>query len=392
MGDATTSFRIKPQDLGFWPIPGQTPADKYYVDATVMWEGFSTQLVGAHTKRKRELAWEIVSMLGSETGQNMQTEYLVEQGLAKYLLPDRLKQAGLDEYIDEIPANWKHDWMVSATNWRCEPHCPGWDSISTLLITNDVTRFIFTNKNFDYRAALKRAETHANNNILGERTGAQMARYRRIAYMILEIVLTVIAALGWWFGVLIKRKAQEATGGAKKNVTLWWMPWLLMAPALLSIGVWAYYPMARGTLIAFQDYKLTGDYTWVGLDNFIKVMLDPKFYIYLTKTLKFSAMTIGLAFFTPILLALFLSEVPRLKIFFRTLYFLPQISSSIVIMLLWRQMYSPSPTGLFNQLGMKLTEIPHPVAIAIKVILALIVVAILIFPFTIAMNAEVANR
>jgi len=128
------------------------------------------------------------------------------------------------------------------------------------------------------------------------------------------------------------------------------------------------------------------------LDNFIKVMLDPKFYIYLTKTLKFSAMTIGLAFFTPILLALFLSEVPRLKIFFRTLYFLPQISSSIVIMLLWRQMYSPSPTGLFNQLGMKLTEIPHPVAIAIKVILALIVVAILIFPFTIAMNAEVANR
>ncbi len=47
-----------------------------------------------------------------------------------------------------------------------------------------------------------------------------------------------------------------------------------------------------------------------------------------------------LAFFTPILLALLLTEVPRLKVFFRTMFFLPQMTSGLVVTLMWKDMFA----------------------------------------------------
>jgi multiple sugar transport system permease protein len=56
-----------------------------------------------------------------------------------------------------------------------------------------------------------------------------------------------------------------------------------------------------------------------------------------------------LAFLAPIGLALLLTEVPQGKVFYRTLFFLPQVTSGLVITLLWQQMYDPTPQGFFNQ-------------------------------------------
>ena len=50
----------------------------------------------------------------------------------------------------------------------------------------------------------------------------------------------------------------------------------------------------------------------------------------------------------PIFLALMLSEVPRGKMLFRTLYYLPAVTSGLVIMFLWKMFYDPTPQGLFN--------------------------------------------
>jgi multiple sugar transport system permease protein len=61
-------------------------------------------------------------------------------------------------------------------------------------------------------------------------------------------------------------------------------------------------------------------------------------------------LTILLGFLSPILLALMLAEIPRGKIFFRTLYFLPHLTSALVIALLWKLMYDPTENGMINQL------------------------------------------
>jgi multiple sugar transport system permease protein len=56
------------------------------------------------------------------------------------------------------------------------------------------------------------------------------------------------------------------------------------------------------------------------------------------------------AFTSPIILAIMLTEIKHFKIFFRTLFFLPQMTSGIVIALMWKLMYNPTPAGFFNQM------------------------------------------
>ena len=78
-----------------------------------------------------------------------------------------------------------------------------------------------------------------------------------------------------------------------------------------SIALWSYYPLGRGLVMAFQNYRISGD-SWVGLNNFISIALDPNFHHYLVTTFRFVLWNLVLAFFTPILLAFLLTEVPRL--------------------------------------------------------------------------------
>ncbi len=128
------------------------------------------------------------------------------------------------------------------------------------------------------------------------------------------------------------------------------LPWFFLAPAVLSILLWAYYPLLRGALMAFQNYHLVGSSTWSGLDNFIAVACDPGFWKAWGRTAQYVGLTLLLGFISPIVLAVLLSEIPRGKILFRTLYFLPHLTSALVITLLWKMMYDPTENGILNRL------------------------------------------
>ena len=127
-------------------------------------------------------------------------------------------------------------------------------------------------------------------------------------------------------------------------------PWLFLAPAILSILVWSYYPLFRGAVMAFQDYRIVGNSEWAGLDNFIRVATDSGFWMAWLRTLEYVVITLLLGFVSPILLAVMLCEIPRGKVFFRFLYFLPHLTSALVVTLLWKLMFDPTENGILNQL------------------------------------------
>ena len=158
--------------------------------------------------------------------------------------------------------------------------------------------------------------------------------------------------------VWIVRSMAKRQEGSVQEVYRGWLPWILILPALLLIGLWGYYPLVRGLVMAFQDYRITGNSPFVGLDNFIILALDGSFWASMARTVYFVVLNLVLAFVTPILLAVFLAEVPRGKIFYRTLFFLPQVTSGMVIALLWKMMYEPTPEGLFNQMIGLLNLVP----------------------------------
>jgi len=157
-----------------------------------------------------------------------------------------------------------------------------------------------------------------------------------------------------------KAKTGDGLGGpvSGRNVYNKWLAWGMVVPALLLIALWSYYPLLRGMVMAFQDYKIAGDSSFVGLNNFIILFLDSSFWMSMLRTCYFVGLNMLLAFTAPILLAVLLTDMPRFKIFYRTIFFLPQMSSGLVIALLWKMMYEPTPQGFFNQILAFLNHIP----------------------------------
>jgi multiple sugar transport system permease protein len=123
---------------------------------------------------------------------------------------------------------------------------------------------------------------------------------------------------------------------------------VILLPALATIFIWQYIPLIRGSLMAFQDYRIMGSSQWVGLDNFAQVLFDPSFWNALWVTFQFTFWSLAFGFFAPVFLAVLLQEVPLGKVLLRTIYFLPSVVSGLIVIFLWRSFYASD--GLFNQL------------------------------------------
>jgi multiple sugar transport system permease protein len=187
--------------------------------------------------------------------------------------------------------------------------------------------------------------------MIGRIAPATLRVRRRVAAI---VVVAIFLLFTWLFrrvGSAFTGKADRRRDGSRGGG---WqtgrrkLAWLLLLPALLSIAVWSYYPLARGTLMAFQDYNVRGFSEWVGFDNFATVLFNAEFWHSLGVSLKYALLYMTFGFAAPIVLAFLLSEVPRGKIVFRTIYYLPAVLSGVVVIFLWKGFYGSY--GMINQL------------------------------------------
>jgi multiple sugar transport system permease protein len=100
--------------------------------------------------------------------------------------------------------------------------------------------------------------------------------------------------------------------------------------------------------MAFQDYNVRGFSRFIGMENFANVLFDDEFWFSMWVSIKYAGLFIVFGFFTPIILAFLLTEVPRGKLLYRTIYYLPAVLSGVVVIFLWRGFYGPY--GMINQL------------------------------------------
>ena len=123
---------------------------------------------------------------------------------------------------------------------------------------------------------------------------------------------------------------------------------LFFVPLLFTFGYFAWWPILKSLQLALQKTNLVTEPTWVGLDNFTRVLADPLLGTTVANTLLFAGLAIVIGFPVPILLATFMAEMRRSRQFASVLAYLPVIIPPVVAVLLWKQFYDPSPDGLFN--------------------------------------------
>jgi multiple sugar transport system permease protein len=206
---------------------------------------------------------------------------------------------------------------------------------------------------------LDNAAEQIDDKLIGYTPPGVLRTRREIAWVIFTLIVGGgLAWSGWAFTkarktneapslVAMSQQASQHGAGKRREGP---MPWIFMAPALLSIALWSYYPLTKGLVMAFQNYRLVGDSSWIGLDNFIDAATSYTFWIGILNALLYTLYTLVLGFFLPIFLAIMLNEIPKGTLFFRFLFYLPAITASLVVSLLWGIFESGDPSGLLNQI------------------------------------------
>jgi ABC-type sugar transport system permease subunit len=121
--------------------------------------------------------------------------------------------------------------------------------------------------------------------------------------------------------------------------------YLFVGPAVLLFVVFNAYPVVRGLLIAFSDYRyLIPNYApFNGVDNWAEMAKDPEFFASLVRSLEFTAIYVVLNFGVAFIAAVLISEVHKQgeAALYRVIAYLPVVLPIAIAMLIWRQLLSP---------------------------------------------------
>jgi sn-glycerol 3-phosphate transport system permease protein len=122
-----------------------------------------------------------------------------------------------------------------------------------------------------------------------------------------------------------------------------WLPWALLAPQGIVIGVFFFWPAAQALLQSMQQSDAFGSSVeWVGLDNFRALWDDPSYLASFATTAVFSVLVAGLGIGLSLMLAVFADRVVRGATVYKTLLIWPYAVAPAVAGVLWLFMFSPS--------------------------------------------------
>lgn len=142
--------------------------------------------------------------------------------------------------------------------------------------------------------------------------------------------------------------------GGKFHLTLrqrrqMWAYIFLILPLLFFITVRFAPTLFAMSVSLFQWNIISPNKPWVALQNYQTLADDPVFWTSLTNTLLYVALSVPAQLILGLLFALLLQAATRWRGFFRALYFVPFVTSTVAISWVWRWIYQPS-FGPLNKL------------------------------------------
>jgi len=118
--------------------------------------------------------------------------------------------------------------------------------------------------------------------------------------------------------------------------------------AVLCFAFFAWYPMVRGVVMSFQRTR-RGVTTWVGWDNYERIINDPSFWTAWKNTFYFTVLALILGYAVPFFVAILLNEFRHAQGYLRILVYLPVMLPPASALFLFKYYaYDPSEAGLFN--------------------------------------------
>ena len=130
--------------------------------------------------------------------------------------------------------------------------------------------------------------------------------------------------------------------------------WLYLLPAILFLGVFMVYPLIDVFIYSFEEGYNSASQTYfgVGLYNYSYVLHDPYFLQALKNTFILVIITVPLSTTIALLISLGLSSIQKLRNLFQTIYFLPYVTNTLAVGLVFMILFKKTPysDGFVNRI------------------------------------------
>ena len=125
--------------------------------------------------------------------------------------------------------------------------------------------------------------------------------------------------------------------------------WLFVSPALIGFGIFTFGAILYSLYLSFTDYDMFGTPEWVGLENYIKAFTnDEYFYQYFGNTFYFAIVLVPVVLVISLFLAILINKkVGKLTKAYRVALFLPSITSTVAVSMVWLWIFNPD-MGILN--------------------------------------------
>lgn len=123
--------------------------------------------------------------------------------------------------------------------------------------------------------------------------------------------------------------------------------WLLIAPQVIGYLIFVAFPLIFSFVLCFSSWNMITIPKLVGLDNFTKIFQDQIFWKSMGNTFLYVFMVVPITLVCSLSLALLTNKKLPLKPFYRAAFFLPMVTSTVAISMVWAFIYQPD-TGILN--------------------------------------------
>jgi multiple sugar transport system permease protein len=142
--------------------------------------------------------------------------------------------------------------------------------------------------------------------------------------------------------------ASAAVGLNRRRLSEISLGYALLAPAVILLLVFEVFPILYGAFISVCDWRLQCTQV-VGADNYVKAFTDGAMWHSLLITATYSLISVPLQLGLGLFIAYLLYQKVRGQEFFRVVFFMPYITSTVATAAVWSYLYSPD-NGLLNGL------------------------------------------
>lgn len=144
---------------------------------------------------------------------------------------------------------------------------------------------------------------------------------------------------------MMRERTSRNAQGTRRRIGQTVKAYAFMTPALLILFVFTIVPIVGSLVLMFYDYSVLGTTKFIGLDNFVKAFQDREFIISLKNSILFVVIVPVIQILSILLALLVNRKLPGMNIF-RTLFYIPVVTSMVAVSIIWGFIFDTN--GIIN--------------------------------------------